>query len=76
MNFESFLTIARAWFILAAMPLAAHHSFMAEFDQSEAVTLYGVVTKIEWINPHNFLLSGCEGRGRQDSELDSPNREP
>jgi Family of unknown function (DUF6152) len=63
MNFESFLTIARAWFILAAMPLAAHHSFMAEFDQSEAVTLYGVVTKIEWINPHTFFYLDVKDEG-------------
>ncbi|HXJ41894.1 MAG TPA: DUF6152 family protein, partial [Bryobacteraceae bacterium] len=32
--------------------LWAHHSFVAEFDESKPVTLSGVVTKVEWQNPH------------------------
>lgn len=32
--------------------LAAHHSFAMEFDDKKPVTLTGVVTKIEWANPH------------------------
>lgn len=34
------------------MPLKAHHSFAAEFDNKKQVTLTGIVTKIEWTNPH------------------------
>jgi len=30
----------------------AHHSFAAEFDATKPVTLTGIVTKIEWVNPH------------------------
>jgi hypothetical protein len=30
----------------------AHHSFAAEFDASKPITLTGIVTKIEWSNPH------------------------
>lgn len=38
--------------LCAAMPLAAHHSFAAEFDASKPVKVTGVVTKVEWQNPH------------------------
>ena len=33
-------------------PLAAHHSFAAEFDDTKPVKMTGVVTKVEWTNPH------------------------
>ena len=33
----------------------AHHSFSGEFDNSIAVTLHGVVTSVEMINPHSFI---------------------
>jgi len=37
-------------------PLAAHHSFAAEFDITKPVTITGKVTKIEWTNPHAYLF--------------------
>jgi len=38
---------------LVAVPLAeAHHSFASEFDISKTVKVTGVVTKLEWQNPH------------------------
>src|SRR5436190_13883521 len=39
----------------AALPLPAHHSFSAEFDQSKQVTLEGKVVMMEWVNPHSWL---------------------
>ena len=38
-----------------ALPVLAHHSFAAEFDASKPVKLEGVVTKMEWINPHSWI---------------------
>lgn len=38
-----------------ALPVYAHHSFAAEFDVKQPVTLKGTVTKVEWTNPHVWI---------------------
>lgn len=38
-----------------AIPALAHHSFSAEFDGSKLIELKGVVTRIEWTNPHIYF---------------------
>ena len=62
---------------LAAVPVVAHHSFAAEFDAARALTLKGVVTKIEWQNPHTYFyldVSGAEGKVvNWGMEMGSPN---
>jgi hypothetical protein len=41
--------------LLAAIPVLAHHSFSAEFDNSKRKTIRGFVTKIDWANPHVWI---------------------
>ena len=51
------LAILFAAVVLAAsaVPVLAHHSFAAEFDSSKAIDFQGVVTKVEWMNPHVYF---------------------
>src|SRR5258708_5973560 len=42
--------------ILAVMPVLAHHSFDAEYDGSKTATLTGIVTKVDWQNPHAYIF--------------------
>jgi len=42
--------------IVIVAPLLAHHSVQAQFDLNKPITLTGKITKVEWINPHSYLL--------------------
>jgi len=68
--------------IVAAAPLllttrtSAHHAFAATYDENNVVTVSGIVTKLDWVNPHVLLYvngkdeSGKVGRWR--FEMGSP----
>ena len=49
------LSIAATLVCLLSTPALAHHSFAAEYDGKKPVSISGVVTKIEWTNPHVYL---------------------
>lgn len=38
-----------------AATAAAHHSVSGQFDRDKRVQLTGVISKIDWINPHTYL---------------------
>ena len=40
---------------MAVAPVQAHHAFAAEYDGKKQVHLEGVVTQMEWINPHTWI---------------------
>jgi hypothetical protein len=40
---------------VGVLPMEAHHSFAAEYDASKAVRITGLISKVEWTNPHSYL---------------------
>jgi hypothetical protein len=47
--------LVAATLTLGAVPAIAHHSLYAVFDEDQSVVLKGVVSKVEWVNPHVYL---------------------
>ena len=51
--------------LLAAVPVQAHHSFAAAYDETKPVNLQGTVTKVELVNPHSWVWIDVKGQGGQ-----------
>src|ERR1700722_845680 len=44
-----------AGLLMAALPALAHHSIASEYDFDKPIELKGVLTRMDWINPHPVL---------------------
>ena len=75
-----------SWVALAAclasvVPVAAHahHAFAAEFDRNKEIEVTGIVSKVEWMNPHARIYIDAPDPELEnqvvnwDFELGSPN---
>ena len=47
--------VAALGLLVMTAPVVAHHAFSAEFDANQPIKLEGVVTKMEWLNPHTWI---------------------
>ncbi len=63
--------------VALTLPIAAHHGFDTEYDAKKKVALTGVVTKVEWTNPHmHVYIDVTDAGGKVTSwnlEMASPN---
>ena len=58
------IVMAGIGILLAAIPMLAHHSFSAEYDQSKVLSLQGKMVQFDWVNPHSWIyveVTGASG---------------
>ena len=60
MRFNMLALMLTIGLILTGIPAAAHHSFDAEYDSTKLANFTGVVTQVDWQNPHAFLYANVK----------------
>lgn len=55
MKLKFALAATAATLMIATMPVLAHHSFSAEYDNTKPITIKGKFTKMDWVNPHSWV---------------------
>ena len=61
---------------LPIVPLLAHHSFAAEYDSTKPIDISGVVTKVEWTNPHVYFYIDTKGADGKTTNVAVENGSP
>src|SRR5437763_13460323 len=56
-------SVAAGLLLLTSAAPSAHHSFGAEYDDKQPITVSGVVTRIEWTNPHSYIYLDVKDAG-------------
>jgi hypothetical protein len=78
-RFAAFAMAAAAAWVAAPAAVIAHHAFAAEFDRDKPIEVVGVVTRVEWMNPHARIYVDAPDPEQNnevvnwDFELGSPN---
>lgn len=57
----TFVGMVAAVGLLVAVPVKAHHSFAAAFDETKPINIQGTVTKVELVNPHSWIWMDVKG---------------
>lgn len=57
------LLTGTALLLCAVGVVHAHHSFDAEYDSSKPITITGIVTQLEWNNPHAYVFVNVKDAG-------------
>ena len=77
MSMKWAVVTAGAAVLAAGVPVLAHHSFAAQYDQGRPIEVKGTVTRVEWTNPHaRFYIDSKNDRGEVTNwnfEIASPN---
>ena len=78
--FNSAFAAAAAVLLTASLSASAHHSFAGQFDRNLPVSFEGIVTRVEWQNPHVWFYVDAEDEDGNvihwEAETTNPNTLP
>jgi hypothetical protein len=55
--------------LILASTAFAHHSFEAEYESNKSATVTGIVTKVDWVNPHAYIFFNTKDFGGAQKEI-------
>lgn len=61
MRARLFVLVVCVGLLLSRVPVVAHHSFAADYDERDRITLKGTLTKMAWVNPHAWIYLDVKG---------------